>query len=150
MAQSVEFRLNTSAHDARWMRGKALSETVRVEADLVRAAIGKAMQPGLAALRANVSEAKVKTGRLRKAPATVTRKYGGAGRLIMVGLVGYKSGAAPHSRYLEAGTPPRSGRGQIKARRYAWLAYFHNREAMKQIAKTELEAIMASSLAAIR
>jgi len=150
MAQSVEFRLNTSLQDARWMRGEALSKTIKVQPQLVRAAIGKAMQPGLAALRSNVNAAKVKTGRLKKSPGIVTRKYGGAGRLIIVGLVGYRSGVAPHSKYLELGTPPRSDRGKVTARRYAWLAYFHNREAMQQIARTELEGIVAQSISAVR
>lgn len=150
MAQEVEFRLNTSAKDARWMRGNALSESIKINPDKVRAALITAMRPGLSALRQNVAQAKTRTGRLRRSPGVLTRKYGGAQRLIMVGLVGYVSGVAPHSKYLELGTPPRFGRGQIKARRYAWLAYFRNQETMRDIAKQQLEQVMLEAASAAR
>lgn len=144
--KAVEFRLNTTGKDARWMRGKALSESVAIDANDVRQAIVSAMQPGLVALKTNVSQARAITGRLRRSPGIVTRKYGGSKRLVIVGLVGYMSGVAPHSTYIEMGTPPRAGRGQIKARRYAWLAYFHNRQAMQDAAKANLEAVMAKAV----
>lgn len=148
MGQQVEFRLNTSAKDARWMRGQALSETVKIDPASIRHAVEASMQPGLMALRQNVSAAKVKTGRLRRSPGILTRKYGGSKRLIIVGLVGYMAGVAEHSRYLEMGTPPRAGgRGQIAPRRYAWLAYFHTRKAMQESAQRQIEGIVERAIA---
>ena len=150
MSQGVEFRLNTTAKAARWMGGSALSSTLKIDPSAVRRAIERAMAPGLAALRRNVGEAKVKTGRLRRAPAAVTRKYGGAKRLVIVGLVGYASGVAPHATHLEVGTPPRAGRGQVRPRRYAWLAYFQNREQMKNLAQAGIENLMASAVSQVQ
>lgn len=145
MAKEVEFRLNTTARDAKWMRGSALSEGLKIDATQVRSAIERSMQPSLMALRRNVATAKPKTGRLRRSPGVLTRKYGGQRRLVIVGLVGYKSRVAPHARYLEFGTPPVGNRRPIVARRYAWLAYFHTRDEMQAMAKAELEAIMAAA-----
>lgn len=146
MAQDVEFRLNTTARDGKWLRGSMLGQTVKIDPTQVREAVERSMQSGLSALRSNVSAAGVKTGRLRRSPGIVTRKYGGARRLVIVGLVGYKAGVAPHAKYLEFGTPPRGNRRPIAARRYAWLAYFHNREAMQSAAKSALEAIMEKAV----
>lgn len=146
MAQEVEFRLNTSEKDARWMRGRALSETVRIDQDKFRQAITKAMMPGLASLQRQVAAVRTVTGRLRKSPGIVTRKYGGANRLIIVGLVGYKAGVAPHSRYLELGTPPRAGRGIVKARRYAWRAFWENQDTMKASAEAALTGLIEDAI----
>lgn len=150
MANDVEFRLNTTAKDAKWMRGVMATKTLKLDSAAVRRTIEHAMQPGLLSLKSNVSEAAVKTGRLRKSCGIVTRKYGGARRLVIVGLVGYKSGVAPHAKYLELGTAPRENRGQIRARRYAWLAYFRNRQAMQSAAQAGLESLMATAIAAAK
>lgn len=147
MANEVAFRLNTTAKDGKWLRGNAVAQSLSIDPSQVRQTIERAMQPGLLALRSNVSQAKVKTGRLRKSPGIVTRKYGGGKRLIVVGLVGYRAGVAPHAKYLEFGTPPVGNRKPIKARRYAWLAYFHNREAMQAAAQAGLESLMAEAVA---
>lgn len=145
MGKEVEFRLNTTARDAKWMRGTALSEAMKIDATQVRAAIERSMQPSLSALRRNVATARPKTGRLRRSPGILTRKYGGSKRLVIVGLVGYKSRVAPHARYLEFGTPPVGNRKPTVARRYAWLAFFHTRDEMQATAKSELEAIVSNA-----
>ena len=150
MAKEVEFRLNTTAKDARWMRGTALTESVKLDPTQVQAAIERSMQPALLALRSNVATARPKTGRLLKSPGILTRKYGGARRLVVVGLVGYKSRVAPHARYLEFGTPPVGNRRGIKARRYAWLAYFQNQDQMKATAKAALENLIANATSSVR
>lgn len=146
MAREVTFKINTTQKDARWLKEKALAETFQVEPTEVVEAVEHALQPALWALRKNVSAAKVRTGRLRSSPGTVVRQYRGKSRLTVVGLVGYKAGVAPHSRFLELGTPPRAGRGQVKARRYAWLAYFQNKEAMKSNLQANLEAVMQNAI----
>lgn len=146
MAREVTFKINTTQKDARWLKERALAEAFQVEPSEVVEAVEHALQPALLALRKNVLGATVHSGRLRASPGTVVRKYGGKARLTVVGLVGYKSGVAPHSRYLELGTPPRSGRGKVEARRYAWLAYFQNKEAMKSNLQASLEAVMQNAI----
>jgi hypothetical protein len=146
MAREVTFKINTTQKDARWLKEKALADAFQIEPSEVVEAVEHALQPALWALRKNVLAAKVRTGRLRSSPGTVVRKYGGKRRLTVVGLVGYKSGVAPHSPYLELGTPPRAGRGKVVARRYAWLAYFHNKQAMKQTLQANLEAVMQNAI----
>lgn len=145
MAKEVEFRLNTTAKDAKWMRGNALAAGLKIDATQVRSVVEKSMQPSLMALRRNVQQAKPKTGRLRRSPGIVTRKYGGSQRLVIVGLVGYKARVAPHARYLEFGTPPVGNRRPIVARRYAWLAFFSTREEMKRSAQEGLQSLMAEA-----
>lgn len=146
MGREVTFKLNTTSKDGRWLKEKALAESFKIEPSEVIEAVEHALQPALMSLRRNVSAAKVLTGRLRQSPGTVVRKYGGKSRLTVVGLVGYKSGVAPHSKFLEFGTPPRAGRGQVKPRRYAWLAYFQNREAMKSTLQANLEAVVQNAI----
>lgn len=146
MARQVTFKINTTQKDTRWLREKALADAFQVDPSEVVEAVEHALQPALWALRKNVSAAKVRTGRLRASPGTVVRKYGGKARLTVVGLVGYKSGVAPHSPYLERGTPPRAGRGKVAARRYAWLAFFQNKEAMKSNLQANLEAVMQNAI----
>lgn len=146
MAREVTFKINTTQKDARWLKENALAEAFQVEPSEVVEAVEHALQPALWALKKNVSAARVRTGRLRASPGTVVRQYKGKARLTVVGLVGYKAGVAPHSKFLELGTPPRSGRGQVKARRYAWLAYFNNREAMKSNLQANLEAVMQNAI----
>lgn len=146
MARQVTFKINTTQKDARWLKEKALADAFKIEPSEVVEAVEHSLQPALWALRKNVSAARVRTGRLRDSPGTVVRKYQGKARLTVVGLVGYKAGVAPHSSFLELGTPPRAGRGQVKARRYAWLAYFHNKEAMKSNLQANLEAVMQNAI----
>jgi hypothetical protein len=146
MAREVTFKINTTQKDARWLKEKALAAAFQVEPSEVVEAVEHALQPALFALRKNASDARVRSGRLRASPGTVVRKYGGKARLTVVGLVGYKSGVAPHSRYLELGTPPRAGRGKVLARRYAGLAYFQNKEAMKSNLQASLEAVMQNAI----
>ena len=146
MSREVTFKINTTQKDARWLREKALADAFQVEPSEVVEAVEHALQPALWTLRSNVQAAKARTGRLRASPGTVVRKYQGKSRLTVVGLVGYKSGVAPHSRFLELGTPPRAGRGQVQARRYAWLAYFQNKEAMRSSLQANLEAVMQNAI----
>jgi hypothetical protein len=146
MSREVTFKINTTAKDGRWIRKHALAEAFKVEPTEVIEAVEHALQPALKSLRHNVQQAKVFTGRLQRSPGTVVRRYGGKQRLTVVGLVGYKSGVAPHSAYLERGTPPRAGRGKVVARRYAWLAYFQNKGAMKETLQANLEAIMQNAI----
>lgn len=146
MAREVTFKINTSAKDARWIRKHELAEAFKVEPTEVVEAVEHALQPALRSLQQNVQQAKVVTGRLRRSPGTVVRRYGGKQRLTVVGLVGYKSGVAPHSPFLERGTPPRAGRGKVVARRYAWLAYFNNKSAMKETLQANLESVMQNAI----
>lgn len=146
MSRQVTFKINTTAKDARWIREKELARQFKIEPTEVVEAVEHSLQPALWALKRNVQDAKVRTGRLRQSPGTVVRKYGGKQRLTVVGLVGYKSGVAPHSKYLELGTPPRAGRGQVVARRYAWLAYYQNRQAMRETLQANLESIMSNAI----
>jgi hypothetical protein len=149
MAGGVDFRLNTTEKDAKWMKGSVLQQSLVLDPQDVRAAVEASMQPGLQALRRNVGQVGTVTGRLRKAPAVLTRKYGRQPKFRILGLLGYRSGVAPHARYLELGTPPRAGRGLIKARRMAWSAFFSNRDQMLNAAKSRLEALAAKALAKI-
>jgi hypothetical protein len=146
----AEFRLNTTEKDARWMRGGVLQETLVLPSAQVRAAVESSMQVGLSALRNNLSAIRVRTGRLQRSPAVLTRKYGRDPKYRIVGLLGYKSGVAPHARYIELGTPPRDGRGKVTAQRPAWLAFFHNRERMAQMLQMELERMAADALSKVR
>ena len=146
MSRQVTFKINTTSKDARWIKEKELARQFKVEPTDVVEAVEHSLQPALWALIRNVQDARVKTGRLRRSPGTVVRKYGGKQRLTVVGLVGYKSGVAPHSKYLELGTPPRAGRGKVVARRYAWLAYYQNRQAMRETLQANLEAIMSNAI----
>lgn len=149
MPGGVDFRLNTTEKDAKWMKGSVLQESLVLDPQDVRAAIEESMQPGLQALRLNVGRLGSVSGRLRRSPAVLTRKYGRQPKFRILGLVGYRSGVAPHARYLELGTPPRAGRGLIKARRMAWSAFFSNRDQMLNAAKARLEALAAKALAKI-
>ena len=149
MAGGVDFRLNTTEKDAKWMKGSVLQESLVLEPQDVRDAIEQSMQPCLQALRLNVGRLGSVSGRLRRSPAVLTRKYGRQPKFRILGLVGYRLGVAPHARYLELGTPPRAGRGLIKARRMAWSAFFDNREQMLNAAKSRLEALAAKALAKI-
>jgi hypothetical protein len=101
----------------------------------------------LASLRQNVSRLGSKTGRLRRAPAILTRKYGRGSKFRIVGLLGYASGVAPHAAYIERGTPPRAGRGKVVAQRMAWLAFFANREQMRATIQGDLEALVQRHMA---
>lgn len=148
MADGISFRLNTTEKDARWMSGETAHKAVRINPDEIQAAVERSMQPGLMALRANVNQrVGVRTGRLRKSPAIVIRRYGRAPRLTVMGLVGYLHGVAPHARLMELGTPPRDGRGMVKARRMAWRAYFDNRETMGAKMTAELQAVLERAAA---
>lgn len=142
----VQFRLNTTEKDARWLKGGALADSVKIDPLLVKAAVDKAMQPGLAALRRNVGQMGVKTGRLKRSPAILTKRYGGSRRLTVVGLVGYRSGVAPHATFVELGTKPRAGRGIMPKFYLAWSAFFSNRNAMQATMRTELENIVADAI----
>jgi hypothetical protein len=146
MPGGVDFRLNTTEKDARWMQGSALQESLILDPQDVRAIVEDSMQPGLQALRRNVGQVGTVTGRLRRAPAVLTRKYGRQPRFRILGLLGYRNGIAPHARFLELGTPPRAGRGLVKARRMAWSAFFLNRKQMLNTVKARLEALVAKSL----
>jgi|688.fasta_scaffold57154_4 hypothetical protein len=148
MADGIEFRLNTTEKDARWVSGSTLQKAVRLDANEIRAAVERSMQPGLASLRQNVQEVGTVTGRLRRSPAIVTRRYGRAPRLTVMGLVGYRSGVAPHARLMELGTPPRAGRGLVKARRLAWKAFFYNRDTMSARMQAEMEALLSKAVSA--
>lgn len=142
MAGGADFRLNTTAKDARWMRGGVLQDGLALDPTEVRAIVDRNMQPGLAALRQNVSRIKSRTGRLRRAPAVLTRKYGRGGKFRIVGLLGYASGVAPHAPFIERGTPPRAGRGKVAAQWPAWLAFFATREQMGESIKADLAALV--------
>ena len=146
----LDFRLNTTELDGRIMRGGGLNGALQLDPADMRRAIVDAMQPGLAALKSNISGVKRKTGRLAMSPGIETRTYQHGRRTIVVGLVGYKSGVAPHARYLELGTPPRAGRGIVKPRRYAWKAFFYNRYSMQAAAQRNLEALVAKATASLR
>jgi hypothetical protein len=145
MAGEVTFRLNTSAKDTKWMRGGVLKEGMALNAQDVRAIVERNMQPGLASLRQNVSRIGVRTGRLRRAPAVLTRKYGREAKFRILGLLGYRSGVAPHAIHIERGTPPRAGRGKVAAQWPAWLAFFANRQQMKSAIQADLEALVAKT-----
>ena len=145
MAVEATFRLNTSAKDARWIRGGVLQDGMALNAQDVRAIVERDMQPGLASLRQNVSRIGVRTGRLRKAPAILTRKYGRGSKFRIVGLLGYRSGVAPHAIHIERGTPPRAGRGKVAAQWPAWLAFFANREQMKAAIQADLGALVSKT-----
>jgi hypothetical protein len=146
MDENVTFKINTTSKDARWIREHALLATLKIDPAEVIEAVDHALQPALWALQKNVQRAKSLTGRLRRSPGTVVRRYGGKQRLTVVGLVGYKSGVAPHSSFLERGTPPRAGRGKVVARRYAWLAYSQNKAVMRETLQANLEAVMENAL----
>jgi len=146
----LDFRLNTTQLDGRVMKGGGLDGSIQLDPEEVRAAIVDAMLPSLASLRSSVSAVRRKTGRLAASPGIETRRYQKGRRNIIVGLVGYKSGVAPHARYLEMGTPPRAGRGKIEPRRFAWLAFFHNRQTMQATAQKNLEALMARAISKVR
>lgn len=142
MGDGLSFGINTTEKDARWMRGETVQKAVRVDPSAISAAVGSAMSSGLMALRNNVAQIGVKTGRLRRSPAIVVRRYGRAPRLTVMGLVGYQNGVAPHARVIELGTPPRDGRGLVKARHPAWKAYFDNRETMAKQMEAEMSALL--------
>ena len=149
MADGIRFGLNTTLKDAKWVRGGLLEQTVRLTPEEVRSAVLQSMQPGLMALQRNVQQVRAKTGRLRRSPAIVTRKYGKAPFFTVVGLVGYRSGVAPHAISIERGTPPRFNRGKVAARRFAWSAFFQNREIMEQALKSQLETLVQKALAKV-
>lgn len=146
MADGIRLDMNTTEKDARWVRGGLLPSAVQVSPDLLRAAVERSMQPGLMALQRNVQQIPARTGRLRRSPAIVTRKYGKPPFYRIVGLVGYRAGVAPHARYLEMGTPPRAGRGKVLPRRSAWTAFFTNRGVMEQNLKSEMERLVSDAV----
>lgn len=149
MADGIRFGINTTEKDARWMRGE-LSQAVHLSPEDLKGACERSLHPGLVALQSNVGRIGRKTGRLQRAPGILTRRYGRPPKTIVVGLLGYKHGVAPHARNVELGSPPRFNRGIMPALRPAWLAYFANRETMKANMKAELEALVAKALAAVR
>lgn len=146
MAEGIKFRINTTEKDGKWLRGETVSQAVRLNPQDMQAACERSLQPGLMALRANVSKIGRVTGRLQRSPAVLTRRYGRAPRFTVVGLLGYQHGVAPHARNVELGSPPRFNRGVMPTLRPAWLAYFHNREAMQANMQSELESLIAKAL----
>lgn len=146
MAEGIRFGINTTEKDAKWLRGETVSKAVQLDPASMQAACERSLQPGLMALRANVSKIGKVTGRLQRAPAVLTRRYGRAPRFTVVGLLGYRHGVAPHARNVELGSPPRDGRGVMPTLRPAWLAYFHNRDAMKANMRAELESLIEKAL----
>jgi hypothetical protein len=148
--EGIRFGLNTTEQDAKWIKGGVLDRTIVLSAQDVRAAVERSMQPGLMALQRNVQQVPARSGRLRKSPAILTRKYGRAPFFKIVGLVGYRSGVAPHARYLEMGTPPRAGRGLVKAGRMAWSAFFANKDVMGANITREMESLVQKAVNAVR
>jgi hypothetical protein len=149
MADGISFKINTTEKDARWLTGETAGKAVQLDPADLQAACERSLAPGLSALRANVSKIGKKTGRLRQSPAILTRRYGRAPRFTAVGLLGYRSGVAPHARNVELGSPPRAGRGLMPALRPAWRAFYANRETMKSRMKAELEALLAKAVAKV-
>ena len=150
MIRGIEFQLNTTEKDGKYVSGGVLESHLRVDPEDVRAAVMRSMSPGLQALRQNVSAIGMRTGRLRRSPGILTRKYGKSPHFRILGLVGYQHGIAPHARNVELGSPPRSGpRGVMPAFRPAWMAYFHNRQVMAANVQREIEALVQRAISRV-
>jgi hypothetical protein len=146
MADGIQFRINTTEKDARWLSGETVAKAVQLSPADVQAAVERSLAPGLSAMRANVSKIRRKTGRLQQSPAILTRRYGRAPRFTVLGLLGYRHGVAPHARNVELGSPPRAGRGIMPALRPAWRAYFDNRQTMQARMQSELEKLLEGAV----
>lgn len=150
MAGNFDIQLNTRYHTEKWISGSGLGSALQVDTPSLLAAANRAVQPGLAALRTNVNQIRARTGALRRSPATKAKIYGSGTRRTATALVGFKSGVAPHSYYVEFGTKARKGRGSMVGLAPLSRAFQASRPAMEAAMTRELQSLMANAATAIR
>jgi hypothetical protein len=137
---SAEFITFTDENERYLKRGSMVANEL-IPAESLRAATERALQPGLIALQAETRSVGVKTGRLRAAPGVkfVGRQRGGFRSII--GMVGFRSGFAPHDWYVEYGTRLRRGRGIMPAAFLSQKAFDRSRGEITSIMRREMTAL---------
>lgn len=141
-----------SEENERYLKRAAGMELVSA-ADL-RSAVERSLQPALTALHEEVGKLGVKTGRLRAAVGTKIRTYGGVSEGFakrfstptVLGVVGFISGRAPHDWYVETGTRPRPGTGQMPAFEPAQKAYDRTRDQVTSLMGAEMHALASRAV----
>ena len=153
MSQELELRINTRLQDREWLSGRALSNSVYVDAPLLMAAVTRAAQPGLQALQSNVNQIPSRTGRLRRSPILKSKWYGGGslrGGVSAVALVGYQNDVAPHAYFVEYGARGRSRRGSMPTLAPLARAFEAARPAMENALNAEMQLIADKATSAAR
>jgi len=139
-----EIGINTRYENAKWLKGQAVSEALYIDPSKLAKACERSIEPGMMALRSNVNRIPARTGALRRSPVSKVKLYGNGKRATAVGLVGFKSGIAPHAYYIEFGAS-RALQGSTKVYRPLGNAFDSSRSAMQAVMTDELAKIMADA-----
>ena len=150
MADWLNFEIAPSFRHADVLSGSFVADALDLSVESLVAACKNAAQPGLVALQTNVGGIRSRTGRLRRSPAIKAKVYRGRNGLNAMALVGYKSGIAPHSYYIEFGTKARGKRRAVAGMFPLERAFNASRQAMQGTMSAELQKIMAAAAARVK
>lgn len=137
---SADFITFTDENERYLKRGSMVANEL-IPAGSLQEATQRALQPGLAALKAETLSVGVKTGRLRAAPGVKFLRRGREPFVSIIGMVGFRSGFAPHDWYVEYGTRLRRGRGTMPPAFLSQKAYDRSRGEITSIMRREMTAL---------
>jgi hypothetical protein len=154
VSDGLNIQIAAAHNAAKAISGVALQDGFRLELKELVDACERAVSPGLMALRSNVMGIRRVSGRLASSPAIVTKYYRRKRTgVVATALVGYRKGAAPHSRLVEFGTGVRlsrkGNRGKAPAQKPLARAFDSTKSTMESKLSAELQRLIASKAARV-